>query len=826
MALVRFRLNRTPEASGGADAPASGRVVGLIAAAAGATVLSAAVLWVATSPIDKPLIEASLGAAILFSTGIAGAAAAYYARGLGAERERQSHRSEHQQRGLYDDLSGLRSFRALREWLNERIDADARHAEPMALAIIDLDNFKEVNDRFGHDAGDELLATIGRVIRERVGGTGVGARYSGDEFAIALPGHDRAAANRIIEDLCYAIRSVSTALSFNSRTPVSARFGLAVYPADASDAGELILRADRELNELQARDGASDGRLQERNAQDVFFAIGDAMGSSLDPKETVGNLVRAVGKTLVLETAAIWIVSKDMLRARAFFVGDTDLQQRFLPVEDSGPITRAEAVASGMLRDEAFYLEDASAAVVVPERFRALVQPGTWSIYVPLTGSREGILTMSARHDRVAPPSLSLARAIARLASAAIHNADAYGRAKRHHEQLAKLSGIGGLLFEDGDYDEQLGRIVERIGVVTGCDMLTLDTGDPTGEKPFLRQFYARTEGSEKMDDDLRAMWMLMRPAINQGDEIDRFLSTVREPIVMDDPANQVPSIYRDVVGQSGTQTVAIVPANWQGEMKGLLYFASFRKNAFDQQDIVLMQAIAAELAPAMQVASLRVEIEHSYEELKRAHTQALLRLAYAAEARDPYTECHLTRIKAIAQAIAERMGLEGDDLEAIGYGAIVHDLGKLRIPDSILCNPGTLSDDEWTAMKKHPEWGAEIIGGNSFYDVAREVAHCHHERWDGSGYPRGLAGEEIPLAARIVSVADVYDALTSARPYKNAWPVERALVELMRMRGKTLCPHCVDTFMTLWNDGTIGRIDDETLDESLEGDFRAMFAA
>jgi diguanylate cyclase (GGDEF)-like protein len=798
----------------------------LIAGAAVVSKVAAIVAWLAASPVDNVAVEAALGAWIALCTGLAAGAGVFYARGRMSEQERARHQTEIERCASYDDVSGLRSFRAFREWLNNRIDANARQAEPVTVAIIDLDNFKEINDRFGHDAGDELLAAVGEVIREQVNGDGVAARYGGDEFAVALGGHDREAAARVIETMCDSIRRASTEVSFNTRTAINARFGLAVYPDDASEAGELVLRADRALIETQARDAASGGRQQERHAQDVFFAIGDAMGRSLDPQETVANLVNSVGTTLGLDTAAIWIVHKGTLRAKAWYVGPTDVQQKFLPVQDVQPITREEAVASGMLRDEAFYLEDAAAAEVIPERFRALVKEGTWSIYVPLTGSREGVLTMSAHHDRVTPPSLSLARAIARLASAAIHNADAYARARRHHEQLAKLSGIGGLLFEEGDFEEQLGRVVERVGIITGSDMLTLDTGDPTEAKPFLRQFYIRNDAPEARDEELKRLWMTIRPAINQGDEISNFLASIRDPIVLDDPANQVPSIYRDVVKQSGARTVVIVPANWQGEMLGLLYFASFRPRAFDEQDVVLMQAISAELAPALQVASLRVDIEHSYEELKGAHTQALLRLAYAAEARDPYTECHLTRIKAIAQAIGERMGLDADDLEAVGYGAIVHDLGKLRIPDSILCNPGTLSDDEWTQMKKHPEWGAEIIGGNAFYDVAREVAHCHHERWDGSGYPRGLAGEEIPLAARIVSVADVYDALTSARPYKNAWPVERALVELMRMRGKTLCPHSVDTFMQLWNDGSIARIDEETLDESLEVDFRAMFAA
>lgn len=128
--------------------------------------------------------------------------------------------------------------------------------------------------------------------------------------------------------------------------------------------------------------------------------------------------------------------------------------------------------------------------------------------------------------------------------------------------------------------------------------------------------------------------------------------------------------------------------------------------------------------------------------------------------------------------------------------------------------------------MKRHPEFGAEFLGKSPFYDVARQVAMHHHERWDGSGYPEGLKGEEIPLAARIVSVADVYDALTSDRPYKVAWPPERALVELLQLRGKTLCPYSVDAFLRLWNDGTIAQIEGESGHASFAFDFRERYAA
>jgi HD-GYP domain-containing protein (c-di-GMP phosphodiesterase class II) len=329
------------------------------------------------------------------------------------------------------------------------------------------------------------------------------------------------------------------------------------------------------------------------------------------------------------------------------------------------------------------------------------------------------------------------------------------------------------------------------------------------------------------MPERMKELWLSLRPALTEKSVAD-FLATVKDPIVMDDPVNQVPELYRDVIIQQDIRSVVVVPLNWQGALKGLFYFASYREHAFDEHAVVLLQTIAAQLAPSLQVASLHVELENSYTELKDAHLQAILRLAYAAEARDPYTGRHLHRITSFSDALARQMGLAGEALEALSYGAVVHDLGKLRIPDSILIKAGELSDDEWRVMKKHPEYGAEFLGKSSFYDIARQVALHHHERWDGSGYPRGLRGEEIPLAARIVSVADVYDALTSDRPYKMAWPPERALAELLQMRGKHLCPKSVDAFLQLWNDGVIARIEAETHGDqpSFEFDFRERYAA
>ena len=755
-----------------------------------------------------------------------GAVAVVRAARLAIVRGEEAKRLHAELESRRDELSSLYNVGYLREELRSLIAGCARDESTFALVALDLDNFKEINERFGHTAGDELIGAIGRAIGEALGEDGIAARPAGDEFALLLPGASRGDARRVAERVAKAIHRASVgALAQNTHVAITASYGIAVYPADGGDAEALTSSAYRELHRMKVQVLGEHLRTSERNSQDVFFAIGEAIGRSLDPQETVRNFCRAVGQSLGVDSCGVWFIEESgLISFLAGYAPDPAWSRRAGAMSELAPMTESEARAIGLLRPQPVYLDDVASSPAMPERFREHAQPGAWFICAPVPGTR-GIIVMSCRHEQAAPPDTGLVLAIARHAASALSNAEAYQRATRGREQLAALAGLGGLLIGDGDFEARLGQVVSRIIEVTGFDTVTIDTGDPTGERTFIRSFHGRRPDGEPWSDRETHLWRVMRPALTDP-AIAGFLREANRPIVMDDPVRQVPEIYREIIAVSGIRTVVVMPILWQDELKGLLYFSSYREQGFDQQDIALMQTIASQLAPALQVASLHRELEHSYADLKDAHLQALLRLAYAAEARDPYTECHLQRIRGIAQAIAHRLGVSGDELEALGYGAVVHDLGKLRIPDSILTNPGLLSDDEWAQMKKHPEWGAEIIGSNPFYDVARQVALNHHERWDGSGYPSGLAGEQIPLAARVVSVADVYDALTSARPYKAAWASERALIELMRMRGKTLCPTAVDTFMELWREGEISRIDAETMDDSMELDFRGLYAA
>jgi Response regulator containing a CheY-like receiver domain and an HD-GYP domain len=172
--------------------------------------------------------------------------------------------------------------------------------------------------------------------------------------------------------------------------------------------------------------------------------------------------------------------------------------------------------------------------------------------------------------------------------------------------------------------------------------------------------------------------------------------------------------------------------------------------------------------------------------------------LARAIEFRDAGTSAYLERMARVAGLIAEQLGLPEDDVRLIEMAAPLHDMGKIAIPDAVLLKQGKLNDEELAIMRRHPRIGHELLSGsqNRFIQVGALIALRHHERYDGSGYPDGLVGEAIPLEARIVAVADVFDALISPRPYKEAWTMEATLAYLYAQRGRLFDPRCVDALM------------------------------
>jgi PAS domain S-box-containing protein len=193
-------------------------------------------------------------------------------------------------------------------------------------------------------------------------------------------------------------------------------------------------------------------------------------------------------------------------------------------------------------------------------------------------------------------------------------------------------------------------------------------------------------------------------------------------------------------------------------------------------------------------------ELDERNAEVEAARRETLERLALAAEYRDDETFEHTERIRQSAALLAVELGLSESDVELIRDAAPLHDIGKLGVSDAVLLKPGKLTPEELGHMRRHAETGATILSGSSsdVLRLAEEIARSHHEWWNGTGYPHGLRGDEIPLSARIVAVADVFDALTHKRPYKPAWPVEEAVAEIRRLRGVQFDPQVVDAFDAL----------------------------
>ena len=199
-------------------------------------------------------------------------------------------------------------------------------------------------------------------------------------------------------------------------------------------------------------------------------------------------------------------------------------------------------------------------------------------------------------------------------------------------------------------------------------------------------------------------------------------------------------------------------------------------------------------------VAKRTEELQQAFEKIKETSLETIYRLARAAEYKDEDTGAHILRMSHYSAAVARKLGLSEGEVEAILYAAPMHDIGKIGVPDRILLKPGKLNQDEWVIMKQHTTIGGCILERSSaeFIKLGETIALTHHEKWDGSGYPKGLEGEEIPISGRITAIADVFDALTSKRPYKEPFSVEKSFSIIKEGRGTHFDPQVVDAFFSI----------------------------
>lgn len=223
------------------------------------------------------------------------------------------------------------------------------------------------------------------------------------------------------------------------------------------------------------------------------------------------------------------------------------------------------------------------------------------------------------------------------------------------------------------------------------------------------------------------------------------------------------------------------------GGSGGSLFLFSHER-AYEEADVGSLRLVARQLSHARERSGL-------YTALEQRGLEAIQALSAALESRDGTTGDHIDRTQYLAEAVALDLGLGAEESRAARYAAVLHDIGKIGVPDGILNKPGALSEEEWEVMRRHPAIGANILSGITGFERTSEVVLSHHERFDGAGYPRGLAGEDVPVEARIISVVDTYDAMTNDRPYRAAMSHEAAVTELRKNAGTQFDPGVIESF-------------------------------
>ena len=246
-------------------------------------------------------------------------------------------------------------------------------------------------------------------------------------------------------------------------------------------------------------------------------------------------------------------------------------------------------------------------------------------------------------------------------------------------------------------------------------------------------------------------------------------------------------------------RSILCAPLKIKDELMGVIYVDNrARSGIFQERELGLIRAFSNQAAVAIDNAQLFENLQNKNKELEDAYQDTLQGWVDALDMRDKETEGHTQRVTILTERLARSMGIEGDELIHITRGALLHDIGKMAIPDGILLKPDKLTEDERKLIQKHPVYAYNMLNRIEFLKPAIDIPHYHHERWDGTGYPEGLKGEQIPFAARIFPVVDVWDALASDRPYRKGLPHDEVRERIMAGSGSHFDPRVVEAFLQM----------------------------
>ncbi len=377
--------------------------------------------------------------------------------------------------------------------------------------------------------------------------------------------------------------------------------------------------------------------------------------------------------------------------------------------------------------------------------------------------------------------------ALAHTTANAIHRVSLYEQTRLYADQLALGSETGRELGETLSLSEIYARLSHSIyRMLPNLARVLITRFDPQTQEIV----YAHgLQDGRPLD-----VTVMPRLPLKQPDECDQSRAIHdRQAFVKNDC-----KLYLKGPSSAPVQSALLVPLVIKGEALGVLQLESYTNWRFGKPEVQLLTLIGNTAAIAIQNALLFENLQQSHENLTLAYETTLEGWARALDLRDHGTQDHTHRVVDLALQLGRRLGMDDSELTNLRRGAQLHDIGKMGVPDSILLKPGPLTDEEWKVMRLHPVYAYEMLYPVPEFRKILDIPYCHHEKWDGTGYPRKLSSEDIPLPARIFSVVDVWDALCSDRPYRSAWPAEKVINYLESQSGRQFDPEVVEKFLEM----------------------------
>lgn len=396
---------------------------------------------------------------------------------------------------------------------------------------------------------------------------------------------------------------------------------------------------------------------------------------------------------------------------------------------------------------------------------------------------------------------LRLLRTVSALAAQAVVNAIRLASARTRAEDLEAINKLGRALAETLDLDriyELLFEVaLELLPEVAGAIFSLFDDA----QKQITCAF-AILDGERLDPSDFQPL-----PLAPPGVGIQSNVIHTRQPVIIGsfEELSQRTTQFFEVGTEEGgiTESVLFVPMIARERVVGVLQVQSFTPGCFSMAHAAMLGLAANVAAVAIENARLVNDLRHTNRELRQAYDSTLEGWSRALDLRDQETQGHSERVTELTVRLARAAAMSDEQVTHVRWGALLHDIGKVGIPDAVLLKPGPLDDEEWQVMRQHPVYAYNLFEPISFLRPALDIPYCHHERWDGGGYPRGLRGDEIPLAARLFAVVDIWDALRSDRPYRSAWSEERTRAHIQALSGSHLDPAVVELFFRVLDEHT-----------------------